>query len=243
MHPGDGGRWIGQGKQGLQFPADPLARQAFKRFRQFSAGFLRFRIQIGPKARLEAEIAQDTQVILANALAGITDEPYALCGKVFEPAEIVGDLQRRGMDEQRVDGEIAPRCILAPVLCKCHGRTAAVGGYVMPQRRNLDITGISGRRHQRRNSPVVNAGGNSANARRFQPRDDLFGLQGRGSIDILHIHPHHRIAHGTANPADVVCAEGGHHRSKIFALGPRRSGKAISHGLPPHAKSAAKGWR
>src|SRR3546814_11558040 len=80
------------------------------------------------EACVEAEIAQDTQMILGDALQGIADEAHAARGKIVEPAEIVeqGARQRIGVD--RVDREIAPRLVVAPDVGIIDDRVAAFGG-------------------------------------------------------------------------------------------------------------------
>ncbi len=67
----------------------PLQRRG-----ELGAGLLGLGIELGAEAGLEAVVAQDPQVILADALAGIADEADAARLQVLEPAEIVEDLER-----------------------------------------------------------------------------------------------------------------------------------------------------
>ena len=57
---------------------------------QFLAGAFRlFVSRLRAEPRLEPEVAQDPQVVLADALAGIADEPHAPGGQIVEAAEPV----------------------------------------------------------------------------------------------------------------------------------------------------------
>ena len=91
----------------------------------------------GAEAGVEAEEAQDPQMILGNSLQGIADEANVALAEIVEAAEIVEDLAGPRVGRQRVDGEVAPRGIFFPVVGEGDGRAAAVGRDVAAQRRHL----------------------------------------------------------------------------------------------------------
>ncbi len=69
---------IGQAEQREQLARHALAAEALERGRELGAGLLGLGVELAAEARREAVVAQDTQVILADALAGIADEPHAV---------------------------------------------------------------------------------------------------------------------------------------------------------------------
>ena len=75
--------------------------------------------------------------VFADALAGIANEPYPPRRKIIQPPEPVENLAAGGIGVERVDGEIAPRRILAPVGGPGHAGMAAVGVEVAPQAGHL----------------------------------------------------------------------------------------------------------
>ena len=81
----------------------------------------------GIEARVEAEEAQDPQMILGDPLQGIADEPDVALLEIGKAAEIVEQLAAQRIGEKRVDGEIAPRRILLPVVGEGDRRAPAVG--------------------------------------------------------------------------------------------------------------------
>ena len=108
-------------------------------------------------------------MVLADAGMGITDEAHPPRGKIGQTAEPVRNRQGLRVGIQRIDGEIAPCRILAPVIGKGDGGAAAIGGDIAAQRgdfhrttgqhggdgvthRAAHIAGIASpqRRHQRR---------------------------------------------------------------------------------------------
>src|SRR5690606_17153707 len=102
--------------------AEPLERG-----RHLGAGFLGLAVELAAEARLEAVVAQDPQVILADALPRVADEPHAAGGEIGEAAEPVIDLERRRVRVEGVDGEVAPFGVLAPFAPEGDGRPAPVG--------------------------------------------------------------------------------------------------------------------
>ena len=85
------------------------------------------------EAGMEAEEAQDPQMVLGDALERVADEADVPFSKIVEAAEIVEDLAGRGIGRKRVDGEVAPRRVLFPVVGEGDRRAAAVGRDVAAQ--------------------------------------------------------------------------------------------------------------
>ena len=81
---------------------------------------------------VEAEEAQDAQIILGDALARLADEAHAPRREIGEPADVIvhGAI---GGDGQRIHGEVAPLGIGAPVAAEAHLGVAAEGLDVLAQ--------------------------------------------------------------------------------------------------------------
>jgi hypothetical protein len=172
LHPRHGGGGIGQGEEVHRLHADAFARQALQGCGQIGAGLLGLGIGVsGTEAGAEAEVAQDAQMVLADALMRIADKADAAILQILQAAEIVEDLQRFGIGIERVDGEIAPRRILAPVLSEGHRRPAPVGGNVMAQRG--DLHRAAGQHHGHR--AMLDAGGHGFEAGFLAGRDHILG--------------------------------------------------------------------
>src|SRR3546814_3737922 len=90
-----------------------------------------------PKARRKAIEAQDTQMTFGDPRRRISEETHAPRLQIGEAAEPVVDRPRREIGVERVDREIAPRRIVAPVVGKGDRRAAPVGGDVAAQGRDL----------------------------------------------------------------------------------------------------------
>ncbi len=110
------------------------------------------------------------------------------------------------MHVERVDGEIAPRRILAPVFGEGDGRAAAVCRDVVAQRCDLDRALFE----QSCDRAMIDSGRDGANACLAAQLDDPFGAMRGGGVDILRRAAEQRVAHCAANPAQVLHAERGH---------------------------------
>src|SRR5690606_22070760 len=109
------------------------------------------------------EESQDAQVILGDALRGITDEADDPGGEIVPPAgEIMQGTVSVGVE--RVDGEIAPRGILGPVRSEGDLRVASVGGDVAPQGGDLE----AGRRRDRGDGAMLDPGRHGLDLRLLQ---------------------------------------------------------------------------
>ena len=72
----DGGCRVGRGEQLGQLGADPFARQTVEPLDEFGAGGKALGVDLVAVPGVEAEEAQDAQIVLADALAGVLDEPH-----------------------------------------------------------------------------------------------------------------------------------------------------------------------
>ena len=86
------------------------------------------------EAGMEAEEAQDAKMVLGDALERLADEADAARGDIVEPAEIIEDLAADRVGIERVDGEVAARGVLLPIVGESDGGAAAVGGDVASAR-------------------------------------------------------------------------------------------------------------
>ena len=86
---------------------------------------------------MEAEQAQDAQVILVDAHDRIADEAHAAGFEIGDAAEIVEDLAVARRVE-RIHGEVAPRGVFLPVGGERDHRAAAVGLHVAAQGGDLE---------------------------------------------------------------------------------------------------------
>ena len=116
---------IGQRQQQAQFHGDPLAAQRHQIIGAGRAGRQPVGINVPRKTRGETEEAQDPQMIFGNALQRIADEAHAARRQIVKAAPIIIDHAVRQMGIKRVDGEIPPRRILAPVIGEGDLRVAA----------------------------------------------------------------------------------------------------------------------
>ena len=88
------------------------------------------------EARLEAVIAQDAQHVLGDAPRRLADKPHAMRRKIGQPADgiVHGAI---GVEIERVDREIAPRRVFAPIGIK---RDTACRPSVSTSRRKVVIS-------------------------------------------------------------------------------------------------------
>ena len=81
-------------QQPQPFAGDPFARQCHQIVRARHARRQPVGIDRIAEARMEAEEAQDPQMILGDPLQRITDEAHAPGRQIVQPAEIIEDLAR-----------------------------------------------------------------------------------------------------------------------------------------------------
>ena len=86
---------------------------------------------------MEAEQAQDAQIVFADARRGIADEAHAAGLQIVDAADGVEDLAVGGRVE-RVHGEVAALRVFRPVGGEGDDGAAAVGRDVAAQGRDLE---------------------------------------------------------------------------------------------------------
>jgi hypothetical protein len=190
-------------EQPQQFVGDTFARQRHQVVGALGAGLQPDRIGDVAEPRDEAEEAQDAQVIFGDARIGIADETNMPGGEVGDAAEIVVDFPRRGVGIERVDREITPRRVLAPVVGERHGRAAPVGRHVAPERRHL-IDFVAGHRGD---GAVLDPGRYRLDARSSEQRRHAVGGVRRREVDVRGLDPEQRVAHRAPDDPRLAGAE------------------------------------
>ena len=140
-------------------------------------------------------------MILGNALQRVADEAHAARRQILAPAEIIEDLAGRGVGVERVDREIAPCRILAPVVGEGDGRVSPVGRHIAAQRRHFDRRPI---RQHGGDRAVRKTGRHRLDPRGAQQVDHILGRMPRRQIDVGHVDTQHRVAHRAADEARVA---------------------------------------
>ncbi len=120
----------------------------------------------GAVAGLEAEEAEDAQVVLGDPRACLPDEAHPAGGQVGRAAEIVVQRARR-VQRHGVDGEVAPGCVLPPVIRPGDFGVPAIGQHVAAQ--GGDLVG-----------PAVEQGGDGAVGEAGRDDAEAGGGQGGG---------------------------------------------------------------
>ena len=214
-------------QQPQQFARDPFARQRHQVVGARGAGIQPGGIDPVAEPRMEAEEAQDAQVILRDAPQRIADEAHPARGQIVQPAEIVEHLARRRVRIERVHREIAPGRIRAPVIAERDHRVPAIGRDVAAQGRHLDRAG----RQDRGDGAVRDPRRHRADAGGAQPVQYVVGQQPRGKVDIGDVHPQQRVAHRAADDPGLA---GGRvqrvgQRRQPVARAPRCTGQGHAH--------------
>ena len=136
-------------------------------------------------------------MVLGNPFRCRTDEADPALFEVGQTPEIVVNLQCFGIGEQGVDGEVAPRRVLPPVLAEHHRRPPPVGRHIAAQRGYLDRPVGQHGGHR----AMVDAGGNNLDRRSGQPVRYIFRHQRCGDIYILDRNAQQAVAHGPSDKA------------------------------------------
>ena len=147
-------------------------------------------------ARVEAKEAEQPQIILSQTRFGITDKTHQPKRQIFAPAEIIMQHAIRAK-RHGIDGEIASRCIFAPIGGPSYFSVAAIGQHVTAQRRHFNRLMIP----DRRDCAMCEAGLKNLAAGSKQARHDFFRRKGCGDIHIRDRQPGQGIAHGTTHRA------------------------------------------
>ena len=187
---------IGQRQDLEQFVGDPLARQAFERLARGDHGGVANRVEFAaPEARREAIEAQDTQMILGDARRGVADEGDAPRFQIGKAAEPVIDRAGIGIGVERVDREVAPRGVVAPVIGEGDGRAASVGFDIAAQCRDFMMVAAG----DRGDSAVRDARWDDLDIGRFESPRHLLRQQRGCEVDVGDGQAEERIAHRAAD--------------------------------------------
>ncbi len=151
----------------------------------------------GAEAGVEAEEAEDSQMVLGDALEWLADEADPALGQIGEATEIIEDLAGLGVGEQRVDREVAAGGVGLPIVGKGDGRPAAVGRDVMAQRGDLERMAVA----DRSDGAMIDAGRNGLGPRSLEPTNDLVGQNSGGEIHVVDGEADQLVAHGAADIA------------------------------------------
>ena len=145
---------------------------------------------------VEAEEAQDAQIILGDALCRVADEAHAARFEVGEAADIVVH-DAVGAGRERIHGEVAPLGVRPPVAAEAHIGVAAEGLDVLAQRRHLERPAVD----HHGDGAVLDAGRHRLEARRGRAPDHLVGHRGGGDVELADRLAEQRIAHRAADHA------------------------------------------
>jgi len=176
---------------------------------------------------MEAEEAEDAQIVLAHPRLRIADEAHAAGGEILEAVEIIVDDTVEPAGE-RIHGEIAPRRISLPVIGKGDACLPPEGLDIAAQGRHLDRFVIGHRCH----GAVLDASRNGLEARCLQQCNDLFRWQRAGDIDVIDLAPQQGIPHAAADETCRITVGG----DGIVDL----AGRPLSH---PWLRQGLKGRR
>ena len=139
-------------------------------------------------------------MILGDALERVADEAHPARLQVVEPPEIVEHLAARRIGGQSVDGEVAPRRVLAPILGVGDGGAAAVGGDVAAQGGDLDRLAAD----HGGDRAVGEAGRHRLDPRRLEPADHLVGRDPGGEVDVARLEAEQGVAHAAADESRLA---------------------------------------
>ena len=160
----------------------------------------------GTEARVEAEEAQDAQIVFPDALRRGADEDDSLsqtvtvsiCKVIYFP---------RLVAVERVHGEVAPLGVGLPVVRELHPGAAAIRLDVMAERGDF-VGRVIG---DHRDGAVVDAGRMNGKASGLAGPRDRVGRERGGEIDLGDRQTHDGIAHGSTRHPRLAArrADGG----------------------------------
>ena len=136
-------------------------------------------------------------MILGDPRRRVADEAQPPRLQIGDAAEIVADRAGQRIGIESVDGEVAPRRILAPVVGIGDGRAPAIGADVASQRRDLDrAVG-----QHRGDGAMVDAGRHRLDARLLQPIDHVARRDRRRDVEVVDRQAQQPVAHRTPDIA------------------------------------------
>ena len=228
-------------EQAAQLRGDPLARQPRQAGPLQAARVERGRVRGSrAEARMEAEEAQDTEIVLANPGSRVADEAHMAAQEVGAAAERIVETAIE-IAAHGVEGEVPAGGILDEVVGKGDDGTPPVGSDVAPERGDLEAAGARMRRHRamrqtrRHHLEPCRLQKGQRTLRRLLRRDVDVQLVERG-ID-------ERVPHAAAHEARVPPAalERRHDAPRLRCGQPARPGQRASLAHRP-AGSGPAGW-
>ena len=148
---------------------------------------------------MEAEEAQDAQIIFGDARRRIADEAHTARLEIGKPADIIVH-DAVGRKRERVHGEVAPLRVALPVAAEAHRRVAAEGLDVLAQRRHLERPALD----HHRDGAVVDAGRHRLEAGGRGAAHHLRRQRRGRDIDVAQRHAEQRVAHRAADDARLL---------------------------------------
>src|SRR5262245_42685699 len=165
---------------------------------------------------METEKAQDTQIILGDALCGIADEAHAAIVQIVETAGVVID-PAVASHRQRIDREVPPLGIRPPVAAELDLGVAAVGLDILAQRGHFERLLVD----DNRDRAVLDAGRHRLESGGGDALHDFFRNGGGGDIHFRDRYAEQRIAHRPADDARLLAV-------------------AVQHGKQPRQRARGK---
>lgn len=194
------GRSTSCDQQLQHFHAHPLGRETRKPGAATDAGEIAAAVRLAlAKGGVDAEEAQDAQVIFRDALVGIADEAHAPQRNVGKPADVVVHDARR-VDRQPVHGEVAPLGVPHPVTAERNLGLAAEGLGVLAQRGHFIGVPVD----DQGDGAVVDAGRHALDAGAFGAPHHLLRQCGGRDIHVARPQAEQRITHGAADHARLL---------------------------------------
>jgi len=148
---------------------------------------------------MEAEEAQDSQVILADAGFGVAHETDTPGQEVGQPVQRV-DHRAMPVGVERVHGEVAALGVLLDLGRERDHGAAAIGFHIAAEGGDFVRHTIGHNRH----GAVVNAGRDHFEPRVFRNVRDCFGRRVGGDVDVTNRLVQQGVAHAAADEQRLV---------------------------------------
>ena len=176
---------------------------------------------------VEAEEAEDAQIIFLDARLGLADEAHPAGLQIPIAADRIEHIAV-AIGVERIEREVATLGVLLP-----GGRVGdlcvpAEGLDIAAERGHLEGLALDDDRH----GAVVDAGRHGFQPCSLSERDHPVRFRGRSKVDLRYREPEERVAHGAANGArlDAIAIERSKHGERSPPLQPLSTGKRRSHG-------------
>ncbi len=183
---------------------DALGRQLRQQPRLPSAGGEAGFVQhAAAEAGMEAEEAQNAQMVLGDARRGPADKDDSLSQDIPVTICKIVDFTPR-VAVERVHGEVAATGVFLPVVMEGDAGPAAIGLDIVAERRHLIGAMVGDDRHR----AVGDAGRVDMQAPRLAGRRHLLGRQRGGEIDLADGKAHEGVANSAARHPRLAAGRG-----------------------------------